>query len=114
MTIQASTIRPRPKLDSNETVLRRYPRICAHIICESLGYAKPSTAASILLAVIHKKPHYCEWIVSCYACNPVTPVTRAIRSRSHHRGYMADYRQALRLVRQAVETGNEPMFASWF
>ena len=79
----------RPKPASREEVLQRYPRICAHIICESLGYATPSTAGSILLAVINKEPHYCEWIMSCYGCDPVLPVKNAIRRRRLHKGYMA-------------------------
>ncbi|MGD0088289.1 MAG: hypothetical protein ABSE73_00020 [Planctomycetota bacterium] len=104
----------RGALDTNEAVLRRYPRICAHLICESLGYATPTVAASILRAAIHKQQHFCEWLMSCYQCNPVVPVTRAIRYRSHHRGYMSEYETAIRLVREAIQSGNEPIFASWF
>lgn len=104
----------RPKPASREEVLQRYPRICAHIICESLGYCTPSSAASILLAVINKEKHYCEWLMSCYACDPVLPVKNAIRRRRWHKGYMSEFFQAFDLVRHAVKTGEEPVFASWF
>ncbi len=97
-----------------QSVLARYPRICANIICESLGYATPLVAASILKAVIERKQHHCEWIASCYSGNPVSAVTNAIRTRRFHVGYMADYTYALALVNKAIETGEEPAFASWF
>jgi hypothetical protein len=113
MPLQTVTNR-RGALDTNEAVLRRYPRICAHIICESLGYAAPSTASSILRAVIHKQQHYCEWVQSCFGCDPILPVKNAISHRHWHHGYMSEYRQAIALVQEAIQTGNEPIFASWF
>jgi len=108
----ASLLRPPPT--STSDVLRRYPHICAHIICESLGYCTPSLSASILLAFIKKEKHYCEWLMSCYSCEPVVPVKNAIRHRHSHRGYMAECKHALALVRSAIATGEEPLFASWF
>lgn len=99
--------------DRNET-LRRYPRICAHVICESLGYATPTVAAGILLAAIKGEKHYCEWVYSCYRCDATLPVKSAIARRHQHRGYMAEYSQALALVNRAIRTGDEPMLASWF
>ena len=97
-----------------KSVLARYPHICANIICESLGYATPTMAASILKAVIEKKPHHCEWIAGCYGGNPVPAVTNAIRTRRYHTGYMAEYSYALALVRHSLKTGQEPELASWF
>ena len=41
-------------------------------------------------------------------------VERAIRNRHHHEGYMAAYKLALKIVRHELETGEGPMFASWF
>jgi hypothetical protein len=103
----------RQTLDT-DAVLRRYPRICAHIICASLGYALPSTAASILKAARDGNEHWCEWIASCYRCNPRPAVEQAIRTRHSHRGYMAHYPDALAHVQRAIHTGQEPLFASWF
>lgn len=106
--------RLRNKMNDNQTVLHRYPRLCAHIICTSLGYATPSTAASILHAYIHGKKHYCEWIDACYHCDPSPAVQCAYNGRHQHRGYMAHYPHALALVRRANQNGDEPTLASWF
>lgn len=38
-------LRYRPKPDSPQEAMRRWPRVTAHVICESLGYATPSKAA---------------------------------------------------------------------
>ena len=95
-------------------VLRRYPRVVAHVIAESLGYATPSLAAKIVADALEGKPNYCEWIASCYRGDPRPAVKNAIARRHHHQGYMASYRQALELVRQYIETGEQPLFASWF
>jgi len=106
--------RLRHSLTDNRSVLRRFPRLCAHLICESLGYATPSTAASILRAYIHGKRHYCEWLNACYDANPVPVIQSTYQRRHSHRGYMAHYPNALGLVHRAIENGNEPMLASWF
>lgn len=58
--------------------------------------------------------NYCEWIYSCYSGDPLPAVRNGIRSWHYHKGFMADYRLALALVRRATETGDEPVFASWF
>ncbi len=94
--------------------LRRYPRICAHIICDSLGYAAPTTAAKILMHAHRQEPDYCEWIASCYRGDARRAVEDAIRHRHNHRGYMAEFDLAIRLVQRATETGEEPVFGSWF
>jgi hypothetical protein len=67
--------------------LRRYPRLCAHIICTSLGYASPAVAANILRDADHGKPNYCEWINAVYRDDPRGAVTDAIRQRKYHREY---------------------------
>lgn len=36
------------RVKSESDYVARYPRICAHIIAESLGYATPRSAAKIL------------------------------------------------------------------
>jgi hypothetical protein len=97
-----------------EEVMRRYPRITAHIITESLGYATPTTAAVILRDAKCRQENWCEWIYSCYDRNPLRAVRAAIENRHHHSGYMAEYRLARALVEQSLKTGEEPIFASWF
>lgn len=99
---------------TREDYLWRYPRICAHIICESLGYATPSSAAAILKDAKEGKENWCEWIASCYGCDPRIPVRNAIRDRHTHKGFMAEYKHAKALVDRANQMGEEPLFASWF
>jgi len=99
---------------SIKEVMARYPRITAHIIAESLGYATPSCAASILRDAIQGKENWCEWIYSCYDRDPKKAVRNAIRNRHTHDGFMAEYKLALALVKHAIEKNEEPLFASWF
>ena len=101
-------------LRTPEDYLWRYPRVCAHIICHSLGYAAPTTAARILMHAHRGEPDYCEWIWSCYGTDAKRAVQGAIRARHSHQGYMADFDLAYALVRRAAETGDEPLFGSWF
>lgn len=105
---------PRPPLESARDYLSRYPRICAHIIADSLGYAVPLVAAGILKHAKENQPHYCEWIDACYGGDPRPAVQRAIRNRHTHHGYMASYNLALKIVRRELDEGESPMFASWF
>ena len=100
--------------NTREEYLQRYPRICAHLIAESLGYAAPDAAAQILKDVKERREHFCEWIYSCYRSDPRAAVEQAIRHRQSHHGYMASYAQALAIVRQRIDTGEGPLFASWF
>lgn len=96
-------------------VLRRWPYIVAHVICESLGYATPMRAAHILLDAIQGKPNWCEWIACCHAGKPMGPVITAIKTRHYHKGYMAEIKVAIRLVRAVIQQGEPPeMLASWF
>jgi hypothetical protein len=104
--------RPRPETDGE--FIRRYPRITAHIIAESLGYATPSTAARIGLDGLHGRENWCEYIYSCFDRNARACLQRAIKSRHYHSGYMAEYKLAKKLVDHYLESGNEPIFASWF
>lgn len=104
----------RKKLESVPDFLRRYPRICAHIIAESLGYSTPTSAGMILKDAAEGRENWCEWLYSCYRCDPRRAVRDAIKHRHSHRGYMAEYRLAKALVDRANKTGQEPMLASWF
>jgi len=101
------------ELSVKET-MNRYPRITAHIIAESLGYATPSCAAMILKDAREGKENYCEWIYSCYDKNPLRAVQDSIKRRHYHKGFMAEYKRAYALVKRAIETGDEPLFGSWF
>lgn len=101
------------ELSIRET-MKRYPRITAHVIAESLGYATPSRAARILKDAREGRENHCEWIYSCYDKNPLRAVRDSIKRRHHHKGFMAEYRQAYALVKRAIETGEEPLLASWF
>jgi hypothetical protein len=106
------TRRPRP--ETVDEFMRRYPRTTAHIIAESLGYATPTTAARIGLDGLHLRENFCEYIYSCFDRNARACLQRAIKSRHYHSGYMAEYKLAKRLVDHYLETGKEPTFASWF
>jgi len=99
---------------SPKEIMKRYPHITAHIIAESLGYATPSCAARILKDAREGKKNYCEWIYSCYTTDPLKAVRDSIRNRHYHTGLMADYKRALELVKRSIETGQEPLFGSWF
>lgn len=44
-----------------EEAMRRWPRLCAHMICESLGYFTPRSAALALLHMKRRSPYFCEW-----------------------------------------------------
>ena len=81
-------------METSEEIMRRYPRITAHIIAESLGYATPTCAARILRDAKHRQENWCEWIYSCYKRNALRAVQNSIRNRRHHTGYMAEYRLA--------------------
>lgn len=104
----------RRSLESPRDYLERYPRICSHIIAESLGYAVPLLAARILQDAKEGRENFCEWIDACYRRDPRPAVEGAIRNRHHHHGYMASYAMALQIVRRELDTGESPMFASWF
>lgn len=101
------------ELSTNE-MMRRYPRITAHIIAESLGYATPSFAARILKDAREKRENYCEWIYSCYNKDAIKAVQGAIKNRHYHKGFMSEYKHAKVLVENAIKTGREPILASWF
>jgi hypothetical protein len=100
---------------TRDQVLARFPHICAHIICSSLGYATPAVAANILRDALVGQENWCEWIYSCYGRNPAKAVAAAIEGRKGHKGYMAEIRQAVALVEHVLAKG-EPagMMASWF
>ncbi len=93
--------------------LSRYPHLCSHTICHSLGYATPTKAAIILMHAHRGEPDYCEWIDACYRGDAKRAVQDAIKYHHTHHGFMADFDQAYALVRRANKTGDEPQLASW-
>jgi len=104
----------RKKPQTPEEFMRRYPRTTAHIIAESLGYAPPSRAARIGLDGMYGRKNWCEWVDACYSGDARRVLEKSIRSRHYHKGYMSEYKLAKKLVDRAIETGEEPLFASWF
>jgi len=106
-------MRPYPQYIDADTVLAKHSRLVAHVICESLGYATPQVAASIIAAAYREDAHYCEWINHCFRDDPRPAVKRAIQYRHDHKGFMADYPRAKAITDQARQ-GNHPLLASWF
>jgi hypothetical protein len=111
-------VRARPR--TAEGVLRRWPRIVGHLICASLGYFTPRAAAAALLAHRNGEPFYCEWFDSLFGMDRQALIAggaqvlkAAVADRHKHRGYMADYGTARRLVAAELE-GRGPTLASWF
>jgi len=68
--------------------LQRYPRLCSHIIAESLGYATPLVAATILQDARLKRENWSEWIYSRYSRDAGKAV--AVRMASTCRPSRAD------------------------
>lgn len=112
-----------------EQALQRWPRLVAHMICESLGYFTVQSAANALAHHKAGKSYACEWY--SYQCHcrgkgffdeeTLLQVGRdvvlgAIRRRSYHQGYMAEYQQAIALVRAELKQRGftSGMLASWF
>ena len=48
-----------PRATARDDILRRYPRLVSHLICESLGYFTPEGAAGAILAVIQNQSCVC-------------------------------------------------------
>jgi hypothetical protein len=91
----------------------RYPRLTAHIVADSFGFCTPSTAATILRDLKLGRDNASEWVRAVYRFDPRPAVRAAIRTRHHHHNEFCDYSGARKLVEQAIETGDEPVFASW-
>ena len=113
--------KPRPKPQSMQEVIQRYPRLTSHMVCDSLGYFTPEAAAHALLNYIQGEPCWCEWYLHmARGFDQVrllevgkSVVERAFRGRHGHTGYMAHYPQARALVDHVRAGGQGPIFASW-
>lgn len=112
---------------TREEALRRWPRIVAHLIAESLGYFCPSAAAGAVAAAANRQPFYCEWYgdTACrmggdrseaYLAVTLRAVRAAIAGRKHHTGYMADYAAARTIVEMELQKRGccSTRLASWF
>ena len=114
-------------------VIHRYPRLTAHLICKSLGYFCPRSAANAIAHYLNGEPYFCEWYCDWAAKwkrnehletdvhELLIEVGRraleyAARQRNHHTGYMAEYSHALQLVMAEREASGctSGMLASWF
>lgn len=109
---------------SQAEVLRRYPRIIAHLICQSLGYFTPLSAANAVSHFLDGSAFFCEWYCHMAGGFDQESVVQAggyalraaIRRRHSHKGCMAEYKHALALVKAEIESGGRTahMLASWF
>lgn len=112
-----ATKRSRPATTAE--VLNRYPRLTAHLVCESLGYFSPMSAARAILDHIQNRTNACEWYLDM-ARNGRTllqvntdTIARAAKRRRFHQGYMAHYPTARRLVALEQEDLSPAVLGSW-
>ena len=105
---------------SDET-MARYPALTAHVICQSLGYFSPHGAASAILDHLHGRGGCSEWHLhiarggkSLREVNS-DMIAQAAARRHFHRGYMASYAAARRLVDETLKNNGRPVtiFGSW-
>ena len=115
--------------ENTKDILKRYPRITAHLIAESLGYFSPSSAALAIYRYKQKEPMYCELYSSLiigrhgeekmYDWELLKETTEsylkfAIKNRHNHYSSMASYKTALALVCKDLKDERSNRFASWF
>lgn len=106
---------------TREDVLRRWPNLIAHLICQSLGYFTPCSAANAVLSFLRREAYWCEWychMAGAYSDEKILAVGErtlraAIQDRKTHHGYMADFNAGLHAVRNEL-AGHGPLLASWF
>lgn len=127
ITTSAASVRELTPAD----VIRRWPRITAHLIAHSLGYFTPESAGMAIARFKRDDRYGCEWYhhIACQLAEQHPEMDldarvreaarRALRGaiafrRQHHRGTMASYEHAIALVRRVRDGGTEPLLASWF
>ena len=114
------------KVRSQQDVIQRLPCLTAHLIAETLGYLTPEAAAKAIACYTRSEGFFCEWYYDWgerrlasgnTECDGLRETIKevgelvlrnAIRRRSHHRGPMAEFRQALALVRQLRQGCQRP------
>lgn len=101
-------------------LLHRYPRLCGHLICCSLGYLTPRAAEAMIEQYQQGKGFWCEWIYDMHLRTgrdmfdlTQDTIRHAISFRKGHRGYMADIGHAKAVIHHEL-AGSGPVFASWF
>jgi hypothetical protein len=109
------------RISSQEDVLRRWPRLTAHLIAESLGYFTPKDAASAVFAYKNRRAYHCEWYLHLQRFSPGATledvgeivIENAIKRRHCHNGFMSNYLLAKEIVAESIK-GHDPILASWF
>ena len=103
-----------------QDAMRRWPRLTAHLICESLGYFSPTGAAMAIRDYKLGIPNYCEWYSHRFGFHAERileggkqVLEEAVQHRRQHTGYMASYRQARLLVEAAILGHEFPLGGSW-
>lgn len=87
-----------------EKALEKYPRVVAHLVAESLGYFSPKSAAMAVEAHKNGQEYWCEWYMAMRTKTKGIVevnrevISRAVKNRHFHRGYMSDYYRARALV----------------
>ena len=110
---------PRSKPNDSQEVLHRYPRLTAHLVCESLGYLTPLAAANAILSHIQAQPFACEWYLHMARKDrPLIQVNEniismAFRRRHSHTGFMADHRSAQVMVEKELNGGRPATLMAW-
>ena len=110
---------PAPPPGSPAETMRRYPRLTAHLICESLGYFTPKSAANAILQHRQGREFGCEWYSHMASGDRsllqvgADTLQAAFRRRRNHRGYMAEYARARTMVQMELAGDPGPTFSSW-
>lgn len=114
---------------TRDEALKKYPLLVAHMMCESLGYFSPLSAANALAAYANNETFACEWYSHMCMCRgkdlfdnkELLKVGRevvelALINRHRHKGYMSDFDYAKKLVRKELEDqgSTSGMLAGWF
>lgn len=115
---------------TRDQVVKRYPRLVSHLVCESLGYFTPEAAAGTVASYIRGEPNACEWFSSvaygmfhnsqkagvCFCDDHLLEVGEmvlqaAFKNRHYHRG---DYLRARSLVERLRKEGDSgAVLMSW-
>src|SRR6266446_3607764 len=101
-------------LETAEQIMRRYPRLIVHLICESHGNILPSAAAQILMDTRARRASVAPLVTASLQREPMLAVGDAIRHRHQHQRDMLNYETVQYVVSRAIQTGEEPFFFIWF
>ena len=101
-------------LETSQQIMRRYPRLIVHLICESHGNILPSAAAQILMDTRARRASVAPLVTVSLDGDPLLAVRRAIRHRNQHRRDILNYETIQYVVSRAIQTGEEPFFFIWF